>query len=680
MTTRRVERDEDLALFHDMRRRDHERRNTAMRPVSDNTTTEAHLAARLGGSSLYRMATSGATATVYRARTSGEELLASDMGKNDYDWLLTPPGTPLVTGSENDPMADMAFISAQKGLPNLVRSLAAIKTSHLSRESSTRSDPAARTTRSSMHNSGSVPNRRSSLAPANSTPSSRPVSRPSTPTSRPIIPSSMTNSSSRSMTGSSTTRSGVSSRSTTPLRRPSTPVLSHAHSQPVASAGGRSSSASKVSSLPSRSTPASRGSSPTMRPSAWQPSTMPGFSLEPPPNLRTTVPVRSVSNSRGASISSSSRQTTATMTPVSTGSSRPGISSSSPSMGSSRPGTLSSPSRPSRPGTSLLSTGSSRPRSSSSSAVPSTSAIVCTSPSSTTSSKAANAMLDRSRRQSCSPSVTRGRTTTAERPLSRNGRADSSPGGDTVGRGNKMVDRMIQARRAAASSLSSEELPSLQIKRAVRPGTPTMKDCSVYGKTMSRKSIDIALRHMDIRQSASNGLRPLVSNMPSSSFYTVRSVNGRGVRPGHSPLTTSSTASSDHSMSIVRDLEGSEIGEDVCSEVGSRASPISVPDSMYSVVKEARVTNWMDSPDFSQDDSVELMQMFRKGIEKLGGSESPLVCHHHGGGGSAPCDLCNLKSRLQSLKASPMSADSMMLSSYYSGSSNGVPSPASSLH
>lgn len=129
-------------------------------------------------------------------------------------------------------------------------------------------------------------------------------------------------------------------------------------------------------------------------------------------------------------------------------------------------------------------------------------------------------------------------------------------------------------------------------------------------------------------------------------------------------------------MSIVRDLEGSEMGEEVCSDVGSRASPMSVPDSMYSVVKEARVTNWMDSPDFSRDDSVELMHMLRKGIEKLAGCGSPLVCQHQGGGGgAAPCDLCNLKSRLQSLKASPMSSESMTLSSY----SGGVPSPASSV-
>lgn len=229
-----------------------------------------------------------------------------------------------------------------------------------------------------------------------------------------------------------------------------------------------------------------------------------------------------------------------------------------------------------------------------------------------------------------------------------------------------MVDRVIQSRRAAATSLSPEEGPTLQLKRVVKPTTPIIKDSSVYGRNVSRKSIDMALRHMDIRQSASNGLRSLVSNMPTSSFYSVRSVNGRG-RPGYSPMTTSSTASSDHSMSIVRDLEGSELGEEVSSEVGSKASPMSAPDSLYSLAKDARVSNWVDSPDY-RDDSVELMQLFRHGIEKLSGSESPLVCQH---GGGANCDLCNIKNRLQSLKASPMLADSTRASPY-SGSNNGV--------
>ena len=134
-------------------------------------------------------------------------------------------------------------------------------------------------------------------------------------------------------------------------------------------------------------------------------------------------------------------------------------------------------------------------------------------------------------------------------------------------------------------------------------------------------------------------------------FYgVVRSVGC--IRTGHS---ASSTASSEHSMSIARDLEGSEVGEEVCSEVGSKASPRSISDY--------------------REDSVELMQLFRRSIEKLSGAESPLVCQH--GNGGASCDLCSIKSRFQSLKESPMSAESLRLSPY-SCSSTGALSPSGS--
>ena len=46
---------------------------------------------------------------------------------------MTPPGTPLVTNAlENEPMESAGYIPSQKGLPNLVKSLATIKTSRVS--------------------------------------------------------------------------------------------------------------------------------------------------------------------------------------------------------------------------------------------------------------------------------------------------------------------------------------------------------------------------------------------------------------------------------------------------------------------------------------------------------------------------------------------------------------------
>jgi hypothetical protein len=46
---------------------------------------------------------------------------------------MTPPGTPLVTNVlENEPIENGGYISAQKGLPNLVKSLTMIKTNRVS--------------------------------------------------------------------------------------------------------------------------------------------------------------------------------------------------------------------------------------------------------------------------------------------------------------------------------------------------------------------------------------------------------------------------------------------------------------------------------------------------------------------------------------------------------------------
>ena len=115
-------------------------------------------------------------------------------------------------------------------------------------------------------------------------------------------------------------------------------------------------------------------------------------------------------------------------------------------------------------------------------------------------------------------------------------------------------------------------------------------------------------------------------------------------------------------MSIIRDLEGSEVGDEACSEVGSKASP--------------RTSSWnIDSPDY-REDNVELMPFFSRGVEKrnCGYSDSSIVSCEYGNG-NPKSELCDIKNRLQSLKASPMSAESMRLSPY-SCSSSGAFSPS----
>lgn len=157
---------------------------------------------------------------------------------------------------------------------------------------------------------------------------------------------------------------------------------------------------------------------------------------------------------------------------------------------------------------------------------------------------------------------------------------------------------------------------------------------------------------MELRQgtSTSNGLRLLMRNTPTSSLYSVRPAGIRGVA-NSSPMATSSNASSDYSMSIVRDPEGSELGEEFTSE----ASPASLSDTLTpSVVKNAHMHNWLGSPEYKDGtpesitrSTPEANQVVQQNLDNLASSEASPICRH--GCVPANCDLCNMKIRLQKL-------------------------------
>jgi hypothetical protein len=107
----RMEKDEDLALFQDMRKGEHAH---YLHPDTED--------AKLGGLS------DSITAAQIQRKGVGADLLNSDVNKNDYDWLLTPPGTPLFPSLDLD---SPAYSALQQGLL-MNRSLAAIKTSWVS--------------------------------------------------------------------------------------------------------------------------------------------------------------------------------------------------------------------------------------------------------------------------------------------------------------------------------------------------------------------------------------------------------------------------------------------------------------------------------------------------------------------------------------------------------------------
>ncbi|PSS32769.1 Protein Ycf2 like [Actinidia chinensis var. chinensis] len=389
------------------------------------------------------------------ARSGMDDLLSStDGGKHDYDWLLTPPGTPLFPssdGSESQPP------SAAPRSSSLVRSSSTTKGSRLSVSHSesnhqSRSIRSSSVTRpsisSSQYNSysnkstsllntssasvssyirPSTPNTRSSMSSSTARPSTpaRPVtsrsstpskarptptissterarpsqnSRPSTPSSRPQIQANLNTPATRS-----------ASRPSTPTRRNSAPS-SFPATTPLSPTTGPSTSIGRVLSNGRNAATLSRPSSPIPRARPPpQPIILPDFSLETPPNLRTTLPDR----------------------PLSAGRSRPGVA--------------------------------------------------VTTKGNTEIPTPANV----SRRQP-SPVVSRGRLT--ETPV--RGRLQAN---------GQAVDAMESRKASQVSELSM---------RKPLKTSATSTESSGFGRNISKKSLDMAIKHMDIRNGA-GGIRPL---------------------------------------------------------------------------------------------------------------------------------------------------------------------------
>ncbi|MBA0572315.1 hypothetical protein Golob_002663, partial [Gossypium lobatum] len=226
---------------------------------------------------------------------------------------------------------------------------------------------------------------------------------------------------------------------------------------------------------------------------------MPGFSLETPPNLRTSLPERPVSASRG---------------------------------------------RPAAPGA-------------------------------RSSSVEANSS-GRPRRQSCSPARSRassgsfgnGSSIRSVRRADANGSDNESP----VVIGTKMVERVVNMRKLVPPKQDDNHRnnPTAKLSSSL--------DSSGFGRTLSKKSLDMAMRHMDIRRSISGQQRPLMTNVPASSIYSVRSgsTKSRTLSVCDSPLATSSTASSEPSVNNNSFfMDGSEMEDNDISSERRISSPTS---------------------------------------------------------------------------------------------------------
>ncbi|XP_054785406.1 uncharacterized protein LOC129291877 [Prosopis cineraria] len=535
------ERDEELALFLEMRRREKENeKNNLFLLQNSNELDGSNLESNRVSSPISKTVTSAVP-----RKTGADEFLNSENEKSDYDWLLTPPGTPLFPTLEESQIS----IKSEKEIPT------ARSTALKARLANVQSEPASKTNISSKHHaaamsglgsSNTASNRRTSsfggttsAASRSVTPSGRPTlpsttksSRPSTPTSRATVTSAkLVAPHARSSTPTGTratappvrsstptgTRARATARASTPTSRPSltapettrrssTPTLrssTPSSANGVSTPASRSSSASKARPAQAKNPVQSRGSSPSAKSRPWEPSQMPGFSLEAPPNLKTSLPERPASASR------------------------------------TRPGTPNS--RPS-------------------------------------SLEAAARSDGKSRRQSGTPSRGRASTGVAQsnynsiQALSRSRFTDGDNDSPVVV-GTKMVERVVNMRKLAPPK--HEDRHSAHSSS----GKSSLSESSGFGRTLSKKSLDMAMRHMDIRRSIKGNPKPLVTSIPASSMYSVRSAgssNSRTVNVSDSPVATSSTASSEPSVNFNSvSYDGSEIEEnDLASDRGN-SSPAS---------------------------------------------------------------------------------------------------------
>ncbi|XP_072969782.1 uncharacterized protein [Typha angustifolia] len=247
--------DDDLVLFTDMQNRE---RDNFLLHTSDDfedsiTKLRCYPDFKLGGN--------------IKPQGEGGDLLGADADKNDYDWLLTPPDTPLFRTLDDDEPQSVELPSRGRLRSQPIPIIRASMTETMRRSSRSSASP-----------------HRLSPSPRSSCSASQGRGRPSSSSPSPII---------RPTTPSQ--RSSTPNRPISPTPRSSTPVLRRTSS---GSSGQISSSGRKgVSPANSKTT---RGNSASPKLQAWQ-ANLPGFLSDAPPNLRTSLSDRPTTHVRGFS-------------------------------------------------------------------------------------------------------------------------------------------------------------------------------------------------------------------------------------------------------------------------------------------------------------------------------------------------------------------------------------------
>ncbi|XP_071700918.1 uncharacterized protein [Rutidosis leptorrhynchoides] len=146
------------------------------------------------------------------------------------------------------------------------------------------------------------------------------------------------------------------------------------------------------------------------------------------------------------------------------------------------------------------------------------------------------------KRTSCSPSRGPALSNSVKPAVTRSrGYSDGNDDVNPVLMGTKMVERVVNMRKLAPPK---EDQVTDQ---NVTSGKLSVSQDKGFGRSLSKKSFDMALRHLDIRRSMPGNMRASITKVPASSVYSVRSESIKTVTrsASDSPLATSSSASSD---------------------------------------------------------------------------------------------------------------------------------------
>ncbi|XP_065873579.1 uncharacterized protein [Euphorbia lathyris] len=442
------EKDDDLALFNEMQSKE---RETFLLQSSDDL--EDTFSTKLRQFSDFKLGIS------IPVRGESSELLNVEGEKNDYDWLLTPPDTPLFPSLDDEPQpVNVSSRGRPRSQPITISRSSTMEKSYKSSRGSAspnRLSPSPRSGNSSLQSRGR--------------PSSAPLSSP-THGQRPVTPS----------------------------RRPSPPPAKASTPPPrsLTPTSGRTSTGSGTRGISPVRTNRGNSASPKIR--AWQ-SNIPGFSSEAPPNLRTSLTDRPATYVRGSSPAS-----------------RNGRESSY-----------------------------------------------------------------KYGRQSMSPTASRSVSSSHSQDRDR---ISSNSRGSVVSSGDDDVDSLQSIHVGSLDRLAPKRTGILSTNRAPALSKKSAKIMSP--SSAPKRSFDSALRQMDHRKSPQNMFRPLLSSVPSSTFYVGKATSVQHpLMSRNSSITTSSNASSDQGTTVAPDAEGSDHHhEDMAVERG-KTMYVDAPEEVFAFDK-----------------------------------------------------------------------------------------------